>query len=665
MKKNRNVAGPGFLDNPALRLILFGGKGGCGKTTSAAAASICLARQSPGKKVLLASTDPAHSLGDSFERKVGGELLQVGELENLWLLEMDARKLFEDFKGKNAETIKKLAERGTYFEKDDIESFFILSLPGLDEVMAVMELARILKRGDFDLIILDTAPTGHTLRMLALPAQMRKWVEVFDLMQEKHRFFQKRFRGRCVRDEADEFLKALSDDLSMVESLFRDNGTVEFVPVTIPEPAAIEETHRLLVSLSSFGILVRSVIVNRVIGNSECPYCSSRKREVDGRLQEIEGIFSGCNLLPVPQFPHAIQGMESLGEFAELLFGHEKFRDLPEKEGGQSDSIINFAPSTFQDAVSDFLKKKELEFLFFGGKGGVGKTTLAAAAALRIARGTPGRKVLILSTDPAHSLSDCFGYKIGNDITAVIESSAAGHVYALEMDALQMLDEFRNGYRSDIDEIFNSFAARVGEIAFDREVIRGLVDLFPPGLDEIMAIKRMLELRGAFDLFIIDTAPTGHALRLLETPEIALDWLKTILRLLLKYKDVVRLGGVAEKMMNLLRDVKSVQAALTDCLKTEFVAVTIPESLGLLETGRLLSGIGKLGINSGHIFVNMMFPPTSCSFCTAIREEQMSCLRRVIVQWGKGYEVAAVPQLPHPVKGLGALEAICDETWEK
>lgn len=653
-----------LLDNPTLRLILFGGKGGCGKTTSAAAASICLARQSPGKKVLLASTDPAHSLGDSFERKVGGELLQVEELKNLWLLEMDARKLFEDFKDKNGEAIKKLAERGTYFEKEDIESFFILSLPGLDEVMAVMELARILKRGEFDLIILDTAPTGHTLRLLALPAQMRKWVEVFDLMQEKHRFFQRRFRGKCVKDEADEFLKVLSGDLNMVESLLRDAGSVEFVPVTIPEPAAIDETHRMLKSLRAYGILVRSIIVNRVIGSSECPYCSSRKKEVDGRLKEIEEIFAGYNLLLAPLFPHEIQGMESLSDFAELLFEEQELRVRSERKRGHSQIHLNFAPTNFQDAVSDFLKKKELEFLFFGGKGGVGKTTMAAATALRIARGAPSRKILILSTDPAHSLSDCFGYKIGNNITAVIESSAAGRVYALEMDALQMLDEFRNEYRSDIDEIFNSFTARVGEIAFDREVLRGLVDLFPPGLDEIMAIKRMLELRGTFDLFIIDTAPTGHALRLLETPEIALDWLKTILKLLLKYKEVVRLGSVAEKMMNLLRDVKSVQAALTDYLKTEFVAVTIPESLGLLETGRLLSGIGKLGINSGHIFVNMMFPPTSCRFCSVIREEQMACLQQVIVQWGKRYEVTAVPLLPHPVKGLGALESICDETQE-
>lgn len=652
------MADPKLLDNPDLRMIMFGGKGGCGKTTSAAAASIYLARRGPEKRVLLASTDPAHSLGDSFGRKVGGEPVQVVELQNLWLLEMDARKLFEEFKARNSGILKTLAERGTYFEKDDIESFFLLSLPGLDEVMAVIELAGTLRRGEFDLIILDTAPTGHTLRLLALPAQMKRWVEVFELMQRKHRFLQMRFRGRRAKDEADLFLEALTNDLNMVESLLKDGSMVEFIPVTIPEPSAIDETARLLLSLKERGVPVRSVIVNRVMENSECPYCSSRKKETDVRIKEIEENFAGYDLMLAPLFPHDIHGLESLGEFAALLFDHEKPVGKPAGESTHSRSPLDFTPATFQDVVSDFMKKKGLEFLFFGGKGGVGKTTMAAATALRIAKGAPSRRILILSTDPAHSLSDCFGFRIGNEITPVIESSAAGHVYALEMDALRMLEVFRGEYRSEIDEIFNAFTARVGDIAFDREVVRGLVDLCPPGLDEIMALKNMLDLRPSFDLFIIDTAPTGHALRLLETPEIALDWLKTILRLLLKYKEIVRLGSVAEKMTGLLKDVKSVKDALTDYLKTEFVTVTIPESLGLLETDRLLHGIGNLGICSGHIIVNMMVPATGCRFCASIREEQERCLRQAKSQWGKRYAVAVVPLLLHPVKGLSALEGI-------
>ncbi|MCM2357409.1 MAG: ArsA family ATPase [Geobacteraceae bacterium] len=644
-----------LLDNANLRLILLGGKGGVGKTTSAAAASIYLARLWPGKKVLLVSIDPAHSLGDSFERNVGGEITRVDELENLWLLEMDAHKLLDEFKNKYEVVMKELAERGTYFDREDIEEFFSLALPGLDEVMAVIEVARLLKSGGFDLIVLDTAPTGHTLRLLALPAQMKKWVAVFDLMQEKHRLLQRRFGGRHVKDEADEFLGIMADGLDRVDSLLKDGTMTEFVPVTIPEPAAIEETGRLLASLKDYGIPVRSMVVNRVIGETDCPFCSSRKTEIDRCLQEIEGRFSGYRLMCVPLFSHDIHGLESLSEFAEFLFKQRKLPGPAGKEIAAPPHLHPYPLSLLRNIVADLSGKAGLEFLLFGGKGGVGKTTMAASTALCMARENPGRKILILSTDPAHSLSDCFGHSIGNVITPIIETAAGGHLHALEMDAPHMLEEFRNKYCADIEEVFTPFIAGGGDIVFDREVMLGLVDLSPPGLDEIMALKKMLELRGAYDLFIMDTAPTGHALRLLETPGIALGWLKSILRLLLKYKSIVRLGSAAEGFMHLLRDVKSVKMALADPRKTEFVAVTIPESLAVLETERLFSGIRRLGISARNIIVNMVIPPTGCHCC---RGEQEKYLRQVTAKWEDEYAIASVPLLPRPVRGVEALGEI-------
>lgn len=655
-----NAANPRLLGNPALRLMLFGGKGGCGKTTSAAAASICLARQRPGKKVLLASTDPAHSLGDSFERKVGGEFVKVGEVPNLCLLEMDAGKLFGDFTKRYEGVMKGLAERGTYLDRDDIDCFFSHPLPGMDEVMAVIEVARILKCGEFDLVVLDTAPTGHTLRMLPLPVQMKKWVEVLDRMQEKHRLLRKRFGGRHVRDEAEEFLTMMADDLDRVEFFLKNGQTTEFIPVTIPEPAAIEETGRLITSLKECGITVRSIVVNRVVEKRHCSFCSSRKEELDKCLEEIEERFSGFDLAFVPLFPDEIHGLESLSQFAEFLFTRKEI-SAPAGEYLVSSSGSPACPNaTFHEVVSGISVKPGLEFLFFGGKGGVGKTTMAASTALCIARENPMRKVLILSTDPAHSLSDCFGRRIGNSVTPILESGAEGHLYALEMDAPQMFDILRNKYCSDIEEVFTPFVGGENDIAFDREVVRGLLELSPPGLDEIMALKKLLELRGSYDLFVIDTAPTGHALRFLEIPEIAMGWLKSVLRLLLKYKAVVRLGCAAEGMMNLLRDMKRVKEALADSRKTEFIAVTIPESLGVLETERLLRGVKGLGVHVGHIIVNMMMPAMGCCFCASIREKQEGYLRQVMAKWGDEYSVTAVPLLPYPAKGLRALGMICE-----
>jgi len=117
-------------------------------------------------------------------------------ISNLFARELDAKKLLDDFKQKNNAVIKKLAERGTYFDNEDIAGFFDLSLPGMDEVMAIIEMANLLRKGTYDILIVDTAPTGHTVRMLNLPEQMRKWIEVMDLMQHKHRYMSRVFSGK-------------------------------------------------------------------------------------------------------------------------------------------------------------------------------------------------------------------------------------------------------------------------------------------------------------------------------------------------------------------------------------------------------------------------------------------------------------------------------------
>ncbi|OGW12720.1 MAG: hypothetical protein A3G93_01080 [Nitrospinae bacterium RIFCSPLOWO2_12_FULL_45_22] len=283
--------GPGFLENQELQLILFGGKGGSGKTTFAAATAIYRAQSSKNKKILAVSTDPAHSLGDSFGVFIGDELIPVNGIENLWGLEINAPKLLEDFKQRHEKAIKKLADRGTYFDQQDIADFFSLSLPGLDEVMAIIEIANILKNGQYDLIILDTAPTGHTINLLALPEQMEKWIKVFDLMQEKHRYMGTHFTGRrYVKDDADEFIEMMTRDIGRVKNLLMDKKITEFVPVTIPEPMSIYETERLLAVLKDYKISVKSIIANRVIIDEgvDCPSCLSRIREKEKYIREME-----------------------------------------------------------------------------------------------------------------------------------------------------------------------------------------------------------------------------------------------------------------------------------------------------------------------------------------------------------------------------------------
>ena len=312
--------GATFLSNKNLKLILFGGKGGTGKTTSAAASAIYLSQINKDKRILLVSTDPAHSLGDSFDFRVGNRITSIKDVPGLSALEIDASGLLRDFKEKHGDAIKKLAERGTFFDQQDIADFFNLSLPGLDELMGIIKVAEILKSNDYDLIILDTAPTGHTIRLLELPDQMLNWIDVFDLMQHKHRYMSKRFTGRYVKDNTDEFLEKMSEDVKRVRTLLRDFGTTEFVPVTIPEPLSINETERLLFTLKNHGIPLKSIIVNRIIRGEGCVFCSSKRREQQGHIKEIEEKFEGYNLFRIPLFPEEVRGINDLKEFASTLF---------------------------------------------------------------------------------------------------------------------------------------------------------------------------------------------------------------------------------------------------------------------------------------------------------------------------------------------------------
>ena len=153
--------GPAFLRNHTLRLLLFGGKGGVGKTTCAAATALALARRRPEASFLLVSTDPAHSLADS----VSGSSLPP----NLTLIELDATERLETFKSAHGAKLSEIAVRGTFLDDDDISQLLDLSLPGLDELMAFLEISEWVEEDRHACVVVDTAPWGHTLRLLEMP----------------------------------------------------------------------------------------------------------------------------------------------------------------------------------------------------------------------------------------------------------------------------------------------------------------------------------------------------------------------------------------------------------------------------------------------------------------------------------------------------------------
>jgi len=646
-----------FLANENLQLILFGGKGGSGKTTSAAATAIYLARLKPERRILVVSTDPAHSLGDSFGCPIGDTITPIKGGGNLWALEMDAPELFENYMRRNVEVIKKIAERGTYFDEEDIANFFELSLPGMDEVMAVIEIANILKREEYDLVILDTAPTGHTIRLLALPEQMEKWVQIMDMMMEKHRYMSKHFTGKYRKDECDGFLEEQGRDVERVKLLLKDAQVTEFIPVTIPEPMSIYETEKLIACLKDYGISVKNVIVNQLAREEGCAFCKSRKRDQEEFVGEINNKFASYNLIRVPLFPFEVRGIEKLTDYAEILSGGDhQYPPTPSVE-----SFSEVFPATTAN-MSDLLQK-DVQFILIGGKGGVGKTSIAAATALRMAKDNPDKKVLAFSTDPAHGLSDSFGYPIGDKVTPV---KGVGNLHAFELNPARLLEDLKSEYRGDIEEVFDKFLGGGIDIKFDQEVMEELISLTPPGLDEIMALKKIVDFAESneFGLYVLDNAATGHLIRFLELPNLVRDWLKTLFRLLLKYKGVVKLTKPAQLMVDLSKSVRKVQEILTDSKRCEFVTVTIPEAMGVLEMEDLLLTLRKLRIPCHHIVINMVIPPTECNFCASKRREQQKYVQEVTKKFPQ-YLVGQIPLFPYEIAGIDSLIELAEVMYGK
>jgi arsenite-transporting ATPase len=277
----------------------------------------------------------------------------------------------------------------------------------------------------------------------------------------------------------------------------------------------------------------------------------------------------------------------------------------------------------------------------------VGKSTASAALAAWLAR-ERGGPVLLLSTDPAGSLGDVLGQPVGAE-PAVVEGRPG--LLVQQVDAGAAWERFHSRYREDTERLFASLTADA-----DREVVRRLVDLSPPGLDELMAVMEVTDAleAGAYGALVVDTAPTGHLLRLLGMPDLALDWAHALLRLLLKYRSVVGLGDLAERVLQLTHSLRGLRGRLQDPAVTWLLAVALPEGLSVPETARLLAGLRERGVPVGALLVNRLLS------AGAMRPEaarEASALLKV----ARGLPCAAAPEGERGPVGVEALEAFAGE----
>ena len=300
-----------------LKLILFGGKGGVGKTTCACSTALYLAKDF---KTLILSTDPAHSLADSLGQKLGDQPKEIKGIRNLSALEINAEKALSKFKTEHEGEIKKIVETSTNLDAEDIDSVFALPIPGMDEVMGFKTMVDLVDEDSFDKYVVDTAPTGHALRLLTSPRLLDDWVKVMAKMRWKYRYVVETFAGKYNPDEGDDFLLTMKKTVKRVESLLRDQNRSEFIAVTIPEDMAILETERLISSLGKYGIKVKQLVINSVLESDGCEFCRAKRKEQDKYLNQIRMKYNGLKTTIIPSSPHEIKGLNTLADFKNQLF---------------------------------------------------------------------------------------------------------------------------------------------------------------------------------------------------------------------------------------------------------------------------------------------------------------------------------------------------------
>ncbi len=617
-----------------LHLALFSGKGGVGKTTLSCGFARQWAQQFPDQQILLLSTDPAHSLGDVLQMTVSDTPHPVSDLPNLQVRSLDAEALLQAFKNRYGKVLELLVERGSFVEGDDLGPVWDLSWPGLDELMSILEIQRLLRSQAADRIVVDMAPSGHTVNLFKLMDFLDGFLDALDLFQEKHRVISTSFTGRYTPDEADAFLLDMRAELTSGRQLLQDQTHTACLVVAIAEPMSYLETQRFLKSLQTLHLPCGGILVNHLLAQ---PIEVDAYREQQSVLREFLAL---ADQLPV--FVSFQQAQEPVGSSAlDQLIAQTKTvtaenlatYDLPPSEPDWPVKI----PPGFVDFIAE-----QRRLILVGGKGGVGKTTVAAAIAWGMAQRHPDHKVRVISIDPAHSLGDAFGTVLGHQPVQLMDTLSGQ-----EVDATQMLDQFRNDYLWELADMMSgdSDAQDTLQIAYGPAAWRQIVSQALPGIDEMLSLMAVIDLieNQEQDLIVLDTAPTGHLLRFLEMPTALGDWLAWIFKLWIKYQDVVGRTELMGRLRSLRQRVMQAQKKLKDPQYTEFIGVLQAQSAIVAETTRLAQSLQALGVQQRYIVHN--------------RFESTHSLEAYPLG---GYAVVHLPQLPRSVAPAKQIQLASD-----
>lgn len=330
-----------ILDQTSLQWVFVGGKGGVGKTTTSCSIAVQLAKCR--NKVLVVSTDPAHNLSDAFAQKFSKEPTAVTGYTNLFCMEIDPEVDVEDLAEMNGGGVAGEEGAGLRNLMQDLTQ----AIPGIDEAMSFAELMKQVQNMDYDVIVFDTAPTGHTLRLLSFPTMLGK---AFDkIMALKNRFsgvlsqVSAMMGGQMPSEEM--LLGRLEQTREVIERVnltFKDPSKTTFVCVCIPEFLSLYETERLVQELTKFDIDTHNIVVNQVLFpdkeaeeltvwfEDEKPKLSAeatellgkllaRKRMQDKYIGQIWDLYEDFHVVLMPLLNHEVRGSDKLEAFSSHL----------------------------------------------------------------------------------------------------------------------------------------------------------------------------------------------------------------------------------------------------------------------------------------------------------------------------------------------------------
>jgi arsenite-transporting ATPase len=398
------------------------------------------------------------------------------------------------------------------------------------------------------------------------------------------------------------------------------------------------------------------IVLNRVVLEAEnCARCRYRVRQGKKALQFLKSKFPRVRRLIGPDPGNPLLGIERLKRFGAAVFGGRKPKLTARAPVGDK-TQLQFVRSDWPVA--------ETRLSFTLGKGGVGKTTVTAGLAFRSRKLRKDVHVTVCSTDPAPSLDDIFEKKIEDKLVQVLADPGFG---AMEMDAVF---EFRRWAARIQKQLTDSTSMESGglhvDLTFEKEVFAALMEVVPPGVDEVFAIFRILDLLEAKPGSVfIDMAPTGHALELLRMPERILLWSRLLLKSLASHRTLALAQDVAVELAGLGQRVRKLLEMMRDVKQSRAWVVMLPEPVPDRQTQRLMVAMDELGIAVDSLFVNrvLLAPKTKCKHCSRAQRWQLVILQGLQQKFGR-HRLYLVPEFPEEIAGATKLKKFTSDLWQ-